>query len=342
MVKVSIMSMPWLAASQQLIRSWVDKGGTSRCANVAVQYARLCAASSSPTAQGLWMAAEHQAASAACLHALCACLQGVSPGTASIATAASSTLKLPITVTKEPACLVQLHTAATTGAALAAAGSNSSSSGSGSNSSSSSSTSASGPSLRPGQTLGLMWQARQDLVWEDSSALVLTYARFTDDSVMDVTDKTAVVAAAPGGTTLPFTFSTDNTTGLSWIKVNVQVGTSAPCQQYLQSSWAVCSNSVQLGTGQGSVAVTLPTPTAVSGFTASPGSITSSDSPAGLNPVLVATSSKLALQVAFDDGVVRDFSTDQRVVYGLAPDSTLCEVLEGEGHNGSHSRQLHS
>jgi hypothetical protein len=45
--------------------------------------------------------------------------------------------------------------------------------------------------------------------------------------------------------------------------------------------------------------------------------------------MLVATSSQLELQVAFDDGVIRDFSRDQRVVYGLAAGSTMCEVVKG-------------
>lgn len=110
----------------------------------------------------------------------------------------------------------------------------------------------------------------------------------------------------------------------------LQVGTPTPCQQYLQSSWAVCSNAVQLGSGQGSVAVRLPQPSAVANFTAIPGSITSSDDPARLNPILVATSSSLVLQIAFADGVVRDFSKDRRVAYGLAPGSTMCEVVKGE------------
>lgn len=109
-----------------------------------------------------------------------------------------------------------------------------------------------------------------------------------------------------------------------------QVGTTVPCQQYLQSSWSVCSNSVVLGTGQGSVAVKLPKPSAVANFTANPRSITSSEDAARLNPLLVATSSRLSLAVAFDDGVVRDFSTDRRVVYGVAQGS-MCEVVKG-GH----------
>lgn len=62
-------------------------------------------------------------------------------------------------------------------------------------------------------------------MWEDSSALVLSYARFSDGSVMDVTAKTDVVAVSPGGAgaALPFTIDTDNTTGLHWLNVKVAV-----------------------------------------------------------------------------------------------------------------------
>lgn len=138
-------------------------------------------------------------------------MQGIAPGSATITTAASSTLKLPITVSSEPACLVQLHTAATTGAAVSTA---------------SSSSSQVALVLRPGEATSLAWQPGQDLTWEDSAALVLSYARFSDGSVMDVTDKTAVTAVLPaagGSSVLPFSLSTDNTTGLRWLTVNATV-----------------------------------------------------------------------------------------------------------------------
>lgn len=100
---------------------------------------------------------------------------------------------------------MQLHTAATTGAALSLAGA--------------------APAVRPSQPTNLTWQARQDLVWEDSTALVLSYARFSDGAVMDVTDKTAVAAMLPSGGSgvLPFGLNTDNTTGLRWLTVNTTV-----------------------------------------------------------------------------------------------------------------------
>jgi hypothetical protein len=79
--------------------------------------------------------------------------------------------------------------------------------------------------FRPSAATSLVWQARQDLVWEDSSALVLSYARFSDGSVMDVTGKTDVVAGVPGNAAgvLPFTLDTDNTTGLHWLNVKATV-----------------------------------------------------------------------------------------------------------------------
>ena len=149
-------------------------------------------------------------------------MQGITPGVAAISTAASSTLSLPLTVTSEPTCLVQLHTAATTGATVSPAVT-------GANSSSSSSI----QPVSPSQEVLLNWQARQDLVWEDSTALVLSYARFSDGSVMDVTDKTAVTAAVPAGAgsnaVLPFSLSTDNTTGLQWLRVTSLVSLARDC-----------------------------------------------------------------------------------------------------------------
>lgn len=76
--------------------------------------------------------------------------------------------------------------------------------------------------------------------------------------------------------------------------------------------------------------VKLPKPSAVASFTATPGSITSQDNPARWAPIQVATSSSLSLSIAFDDGAVRDFSRDVRVVYASTVGSTLCEIVQGE------------
>lgn len=65
-------------------------------------------------------------------------------------------------------------------------------------------------------------------MWEDSSALLLSYARFSDGSIMDVTDKAVVSAGAPASAdaALPFSLSTDNTTGLPWLTVSAKVSIS--------------------------------------------------------------------------------------------------------------------
>jgi hypothetical protein len=116
-----------------------------------------------------------------------------------------------MTVSSEPTCLVQLHTTATTGAALTAGSVR--------------------EALRPSAEVRLAWQAQQNLVWEDSSAVMLSYARFSDGSIMDVTDKTDVVAGVPGDVAgvLPFSLDADNTTGLHWLNVEVKVRTHATC-----------------------------------------------------------------------------------------------------------------
>lgn len=143
----------------------------------------------------------------------------MSAGIAAITSPASPSQQLTITVSNEPACLAQLHTVATTGTTLTAATTAASSSGSGSGSGV-----AGLPTVQPSSRARLTWQAQQQLAWEDSTALVLSYARFTDGAVMDVTDKTALAAVVPAGATLlPFILATDNTTGLSWISVNITV-----------------------------------------------------------------------------------------------------------------------
>jgi len=143
-------------------------------------------------------------------------VQGMAPGVATVTTTASSSLQLPITVSSEPACLVQLHTAATTGTSVSSSAAGSATS------------TQAAQALRPRQAAVLTWQARQDLVWEDSSALLLSYARFSDGSIMDVTDKAVVSAGVPAGADafLPFSLSTDNTTGLPWLTVSAKVSDS--------------------------------------------------------------------------------------------------------------------
>jgi hypothetical protein len=140
-------------------------------------------------------------------------LQGVRPGTATITTPAAASQQLSLTVSKEPVCLKQLHVLATTGAALAAPA-------------------AAALAASPAKAAfkaSLTWEARQDLVWEDSSAMVLSLAQFTDGSVMDVSNRAAVTAAVPAGVAgvLPFNLVTDNSTQLQTVNVAAKVRTQA-------------------------------------------------------------------------------------------------------------------
>lgn len=139
--------------------------------------------------------------------------QGVRPGVASIAATAPGSPTLSLTVSPEPVCLKQLNVLATTGAAL----------------SWSTTTALASSPAKPTSRTTLAWEARQDLVWEDARALALTYASFTDGSVMDVSSRAAVTAAVPPGVTgtaaqLPFNLSTDDSTQLPTVLVNVKVG----------------------------------------------------------------------------------------------------------------------
>lgn len=132
------------------------------------------------------------------------------PGTATITTTAAAAQQLSVTVTNDPVCLKQLHVLATTGAALTAPAA---------------AALAASPA-KPAAKASLAWEARQDLVWEDSAAMVLSLAQFTDGSVMDVSNRAAVTAAVPAGVAgvLPFNLVTDNSTQLQTVNVAVKVG----------------------------------------------------------------------------------------------------------------------
>jgi hypothetical protein len=78
------------------------------------------------------------------------------------------------------------------------------------------------------------WQAAQDLTWEDASALVLTYATFSDGTTMDVTSRSslgisaaALAAAAAAGNSsaaAPFYLGTNSSLSLPTVVVNATVG----------------------------------------------------------------------------------------------------------------------
>jgi hypothetical protein len=145
------------------------------------------------------------------------CLQGVRPGTATINTLAAASQQLSLTVSKEPVCLKQLHVLATTGAALAAPAA----------------AALAATPAKPAFKASLAWEARQDLVWEDSSAMVLSLAQLTDGSVMDVSSRAAVIAAVPAGVAgvLQFDLVTNNSTQLQTVNVAAKVGSQASTTQ---------------------------------------------------------------------------------------------------------------
>jgi hypothetical protein len=77
--------------------------------------------------------------------------------------------------------------------------------------------------VSPPQTLTsvpLSWQAKQVLSAENSSAVVLSYATFSDGAAMDITGRAAVAAA---GLSLPYTLGTDAVTQLPTVKVTAKV-----------------------------------------------------------------------------------------------------------------------
>lgn len=110
--------------------------------------------------------------------------------------------------------------------------------------------------------------------------------------------------------------------------LHLQVGSSNTCQQYLSTSWSVCS--LPLGSGSGTVRIQLPSPTAVANFSATPGNITSTANAASLPPVSLPTNSRMSLMVGFSDGSVRDFSSDSRSVYTVTAGAGVCSVVQGK------------
>lgn len=121
---------------------------------------------------------------------------------------------LTITVSNTAVCLKQLRALATTGAGLTAA----------------SAAALAASSTRNAARAALTWEAQQQLVWEDSSALVLSYASFSDGSVMDVSGGAQVTAVVPAGgvsPVLPFNLLTDNSTQQSYVQVNSTVSCSS-------------------------------------------------------------------------------------------------------------------
>ena len=141
-------------------------------------------------------------------------IKGMGPGTAVI-TASSLPAPVPSTpvaVSPDSVCLLAVDALATTGVRLVA------------------SSSGSAAAFSPGQPLlssspTMYWQAAQDLSWEDSSALVVSYASFSDGQSMDVSGRSSVSAGLPAGVTgrLPFYLNNDPVLNLPRVNINTTV-----------------------------------------------------------------------------------------------------------------------
>ncbi len=130
---------------------------------------------------------------------------------------------------------------------------------------------------------------------------------------------------------MPFSLRNDSITGLPMVAVNASVGDAQACSQYLSATWTVCS-AITLGSGTGTVVVSLPAQQAVSSFTAQPETIVSSLNAASQQPISLPTSSPLSVSVLFTDGSVRDFTTDSRTSYTVTRSADLCTVTrDGAG-----------
>eukprot|EP00775_Hariotina_reticulata_P010661 gene10661-10820_t len=243
-----------------------------------------------------------------------AVVKGIQPGTAIIRTTSQPGAQVIITVSSEPVCLVQLQALATTGVAWT--------------SSVQSMLGASPPQTLT--TVPLSWQAQQVLSAEDGTAVVLSYAAFSDGASMDVSGRAAVTAE---GLLLPYAMGTDAATQLPAVNINATIGADKYCQKSLKTSWAVCS--VPLGDGSGTVAVKLSRPIGIFNFSAAPWSITGPDNDAAADPISLSHAASLTLLVQFDDGSVKDFSTDPRTTFTVSAASQgFCRVAAVPGGGG--------
>jgi hypothetical protein len=124
---------------------------------------------------------------------------------------------------------------------------------------------------------------------------------------------------------MPFALRNDSATGLPLVAVNASVGDSLACNQYLSAAWTICS-AITLGSGTGTVTVSLPAQKAVSSFAAQPDTIVSALNAASQQPIALPTSAQLSVSVLFTDGSVRDFTSDARTSYTVTRSADLCEV----------------
>ena len=108
-------------------------------------------------------------------------------------------------------------------------------------------------------------------------------------------------------------------------RVSVALGAVAECVDSVMATWKVCGADV-VG-GMVPLFLDLPDPRSAS-LVIAQGRLTSPSDDASRPPIGVPTSSQLTVHVTFDDGNVRDLSTDDRVSYSVL-DTTCVAVAPG-------------
>ncbi|KAL0035306.1 hypothetical protein WJX77_000193 [Trebouxia sp. C0004] len=180
-------------------------------------------------------------------------------------------------------------------------------------------------SISPIASVTAQLQPLQEFALESSSAAVRAYASYSDGFMNDVTDLPGLNITSLA----PLYLSVDNSVGNITAGVTASYGSASYCGNGLNASLAVCS--VPIGTGNGPVNITLPTPTTVLSFTATPAYIAPAGDPATYAPISVATTSTLNVTLSFSDGTVKDFSSDSRAVFMFVPSATVCTFTQTAG-----------
>ncbi|DBB14474.1 TPA: hypothetical protein ACH3X3_004761 [Trebouxia sp. C0006] len=180
-------------------------------------------------------------------------------------------------------------------------------------------------SISPIASVTAQLQPLQDFSYESSSAAVRAYASYSDGFMNDVTDLPGLNITSLA----PLYLSVSDNVGNITAGVTASYGNASYCGNGLNASLAVCS--VAIGTGNGPVNVTLPTPTAVLSFTATPAYIAPAGDAATYAPLSVATTSTLNVTLSFSDGTVKDFSSDSRTVFTFVPSATVCNFTKTTG-----------
>ncbi|GIL91060.1 hypothetical protein Vretifemale_18750, partial [Volvox reticuliferus] len=182
----------------------------------------------------------------------------------------------------------------------------------------------------------------QELNWEGASAKVSVFASFSDGTAMPVSSSSITTTYLPmtnssAYSVLPFSLQPLPGYPALNLTVNASFGSPMVCGPFLKTTWSICSSpalaktdGVLMATGSGTVRVDLPTPVRVELLQPSSTVITSANSGASQPPISVPTQSYLKVMVAFDDGVVRDMTTDRRVQVLVHEGADVCRVLRDD------------